>query len=516
MKRLPIGIQTFSELRQRNDLYVDKTELIYNVITGTKINSLSRPRRFGKSLTISTIKSIYEGEKQYFDGLWIEDKWDWTKRNPVIHLQFASMGFDSNGLEEALLRVCQNHATQWGFTLKSTDYVWAFDELIKTAAEKIGRVVILIDEYDKPIIDYLEKINHKKAEANRSILRQFYSIIKDADPYIELFFMTGVSKFSQTGVFSHLNHLKDLTLNDNFVNLVGYTPKELTHYFEDWLDYAWKKFPDLTKEAFMDLIKIWYNGYSWDGVQTVYNPYSILLFLDSCRFDSHWFSTGTPTFLIKLMREQEAFIFNQLQVSNTLLESYEIENLDVRTILFQTGYLTVKHLDRLNGIYTLDYPNREVEQAMSNYILAELLHTTYGATAIPVLQIKDAFAQNNVEKVVKIINSILKDVPNQLLKGKKEDFYHALVHVHFRYLGLLMDSEVNTSDGRMDAVVRTPTHIYILEFKLNESAENAIQQIIDKDYPAKYAVAGKEIQMVGINFNSRKKGIGSWKMEKYR
>ena len=515
MEKLPIGIQTFSEIRKNDYLYVDKTELIHKLVQGGKVNFLSRPRRFGKSMTISTVKSLFEGEKQYFKGLWIEDKWDWTKQNPVIHFSFNAMSYGELGLPKAITNELNSIAKKHDITLESESYDSLFRELIEKLSESKGRVVILIDEYDKPIIDFLEKKDQHIAVENRRVLRNFYSIIKNADPDIEFFFMTGVSKFSQTGIFSHLNHLKDLTLNDDFVNLVGYTHSELAFYFKDWFDFAWQKFQDLTREAFIDYVKVWYNGYSWDGENAVYNPYSILLFLSNRRFDGYWFSTGTPTFLLNLMREQEEFIFNSLKAGNVLLDSYDIENLNVRTIMFQAGYLTVKHVDRYTGIYTLDYPNREVEQALSHYIMAELLHSDYTSTAIPVHQIKEAFEKNDIEKVVKIINSLLKDVPNPLLRGKKEDFYHAMVHVHFRYLGLLMESEVNTSDGRMDATVRTKSHIYILEFKLNESAEKALQQIIDKDYPAKYATDGREIQMIGINFNSRKKAIGSWKMVKY-
>jgi Predicted AAA-ATPase/PD-(D/E)XK nuclease superfamily len=517
MKTLPIGIQTFSEIHRLNCLYVDKTELIYRVITGAKINFLSRPRRFGKSMTISTIKSIYEGQKELFKGLWIEDKWDWSKQHPVIHIPFSSIGYIESGLPKAIASMLKSIAEKHKITLESEHYDALFKELIEKLAASKGRVVILIDEYDKPIIDFLGKDELPIAIQNRAILRNFYSIIKDADPYIEFFFMTGVSKFSQTGIFSHLNHLKDLTLDREYVNLVGYTPTELTTCFSEWIDYAYQKFTDdFTRDEFVAYIRKWYNGYSWDGVNTVYNPYSILNFLQQRSFEGHWFRTGTPTFLLKMIREQQSFLFNNLKVSNELIDSYDLENLNLRTILFQTGYLTIKHIDRLNGIYTLDYPNREVEQAMSSYILAELLHADKTSTAIPVFNIKEAFLNNDVEKVIKIINSILKDVPSMLIKGKKEHFYHALVHLHFRYLGLLMDSEVNTSDGRMDTVVKTNTHIYILEFKLNLSADIALQQIKDKDYAAKYVVENKEIQLIGISFNSRKKAIGSWIMEKYQ
>jgi hypothetical protein len=262
-------------------------------------------------------------------------------------------------------------------------------------------------------------------------------------------------------------------------------------------------------------IRKWYNGYSWDGIQTVYNPYSILLFLERRRFGDHWFATGTPTMLIKLMREQEDFIFNNLTISGKLMDTYDLENLDLRTLLFQTGYLTVKKMDAKTGFYTLDYPNREVEESMSDYILGELLHTSYGTTAIPVHQIKDAFLENDLPQVIKIINALLKDVPYTLLKGKREDFYHAVVHLHFKYLGLLMESEVMTADGRMDVVVKTPTHIYVIEFKLNQSAEKAIAQIKEKGYAEKYSIAQKPIVLVGINFNSRKKAVGTWLAEPY-
>ena len=515
MKKLPIGIQTFSKLREDDCIYVDKTELIYKILTTSRAYFLSRPRRFGKSMTISTLKSIYEGEKQYFRGLWIEDKWNWEKKHPVIHIAFNALGYVELGLPQAITNELKAIAHKYNIELVSQSYDTLFRELIEKLAALKGRVVILIDEYDKPIIDFLEKEKRPIAEQNRAALRQFYSIIKDADPYIEFFLMTGVSKFSQTGIFSNLNHLNDLTLDQRFVNLVGYTPNELNQYFAEWLDYAAQSFPDLSKEQFMAHIRLWYNGYSWDGINTVYNPYSILNFLQKRSFENFWFKTGTPTFLLKLMREQNDFLFNNLTASDTLIDSYDLENLDLRTILFQTGYLTIKHIDRMNGIYTLDYPNREVEQALTDYILAEILHTSHTSTAIPVFNIKAAFLKNDVEKVVKIINAILKDVPSPLLRGKKEDFYHALVHLHFRYLGLLMDSEVNTSDGRMDAVVKTPSHIYIIEFKLNQSAEKALQQIKDKDYAAKYTTENKPIVLVGINFNSRKKAIGAWKMEDY-
>jgi Predicted AAA-ATPase/PD-(D/E)XK nuclease superfamily len=515
MQKLPIGIQTFSKLRNSDCVYIDKTEYIFNVINTVKTNFLSRPRRFGKSLTLSTIKSLYKGEKQYFKDLWIEDKWDWSKTSPIVHIGFSSLNYLNAGLEKAIETEMLKIGMEYGLDLASKDYADLFKELLEKLSAKLGPVVILIDEYDKPIIDFLEKDKIHIGKQNREILRNFYSVVKDADEYIEFFFMTGVSKFSQTGIFSNLNHLKDLTLHKDFVNIVGYTQEELEHYFADWLLDVHKDFPEFTYPQFMDNIKKWYNGYSWDSINSVYNPYSILLFLDGRSFESFWFKTGTPYFLIQMMKEKEEYIFNKIVTPAMLVESYDLENLDLRTILFQTGYLTIKEVtNSISGpVYLLDYPNKEVEVAMANHILASLFNKPQTQGAVPVFQIFDAFTDNNIEKVITIINAILKDVPNPLLRGKKEDFYHALVHLHFRYLGMMMDSEVFTSDGRMDAVVKTNTHIYVIEFKLDQSAEIALQQIKDKKYADKYGDDGREVKLIGINFDSVKKAVGDWLME---
>lgn len=513
MKKLPLGTQTFTKLREDGCVYVDKTQHIYNLLTQGRQYFLSRPRRFGKSMTLSTVRAIYEGKESYFKDLWIHDKWDWTRRNPVLHFQFASMGFTETGLIVALETACRDIAKYHSIVLETTGYANNFKELITKAHEKYGKVVLLIDEYDKPIIEYLDKVERPKAYENRSILRSFYSVIKDADESIEFLLITGVSKFSQTSIFSHLNHLTDITLNDDYNTLVGYTQTEFETCFAEWIDRAHGNFPHRSRAALLEQIKTWYNGFSWNGLETVYNPYSVLNFLNERLFREHWFATGTPTLLINLMREQELFLFNHIRVSSKIMTSYDLESINVRTLLFQSGYLTVKERNADDGTYILDYPNREVEQATTDYILTAFLNADLAEVQTPILQIKDAFLKNNLEKVVNTMHSVLKDVPNHLLRGKKEDFYHAVVHLYYKYLGLLMQSEVNTSDGRMDAVVQTPTHIYIIEFKLNQSAEKALQQIKDMDYAAKYLTEGKKIVLVGVNFSSRKRGVGGWKME---
>jgi hypothetical protein len=513
LRNLPIGTQTFDILREQNMVYVDKTEHIHRLLTTTRQVFFARPRRFGKSLTLSTIRCIYEGKKHLFEGLWIENNWDWTKRNPVIHISFSSKNFTEQSPEKAIEAMMRRIADEHGHDLKATTYSAMFEELLYGLYRKNGRVVLLIDEYDKPIVDFLDKDKQHFAKANREVLSNFYGVIKDADQYIEFLMLTGVSKFTQTSIFSKLNHLKDITLNENFVNLVGYTPQELEDNFSDWLDKAHKKTPHFNREQFMDWVKMWYNGYSWDGVQTVYNPFSVMCFMEKGIFEGNWFTSGTPRFLIDLMREQEDFLYHKLKLSSRLVDSYDIEKLNIRTILFQTGYLTIKAIDYGKAEFTLDYPNREVEEAMYSYILDEILDLPQYEAGVPLIQLRDAFRQNNIEKAMNILHSLLKDVPNQLIKGKRENFFHTFVHLTFRYVGFDFESELNTSDGRMDCVLKSKTHIYIIEFKYNLSAEAALQQIIDNDYAAKFTTDGRPIVLLGVNFSSKKRGIGAWKMQ---
>jgi Predicted AAA-ATPase len=322
-KLLPISIQTFSKLREENCVYVDKTELIYKLTQGGgNTYFLSRPRRFGKSMTLSTLKSIYQGEKHLFaardsteQDLWIYDKWDWTRRNPVIHIPFNDFNYRDNSLTDALSWAIQAQAKQHDITLEAQDYARQFEELIQKLAKAKGKVVILIDEYDKPIIDYLETPNHAVAKKHRDILRQFYACLKSNDYNIELFFMTGVSKFSQTGIFSHLNHLKDITMDKEFTTLVGYTQEELVGNFDEYIVKAAEEI-EMEKEELLSLIKIWYNGYSWDAKTSVYNPYSVLLFFQKNSFESHWYRTGSPKFLIDIIRQTGIFDFNKLKVND--------------------------------------------------------------------------------------------------------------------------------------------------------------------------------------------------------
>ena len=513
MKKLPIGYQDFATLRQDDCVYVDKTEKIYELLDRGKYYFLSRPRRFGKSLTVSTIREIYEGNKPLFSGLWVEDKWDWEKQHPIIDIPFARLGYSDLGVKQALFLQLQSIAKKYEVELTTDSYVYCFDELIKKLSDKHGKVVILIDEYDKPIIDNLAPERQDIAKENRELLRNFYTCVKDNDANIEFFFMTGVSRFSQTGVFSNLNHLLDITINEKYASLVGITPNELEANFEVYIQSCLEKF-EMPREAFMREIRLWYNGYSWDGKNTVYNPFSLLIFFENRSFQDYWFASGSPKFLLDLLKEQQIFNFNKLKAVSSLIQSYEIEHLDIRTLFFQTGYLTIKEQNHLEGTFLLDYPNKEVEKSMTEHILATMIGKFTTDVSNPVLDLRDAFFQNDIEQVVLILRTMLIDIPYELLEKKQEHFYHALIHVYFRYLGWYIQSEAQSSHTRLDAVVTTSTHIYVFEFKLNKTAQEAMNQIKNKGYADKYRLEKKEIIGIGINFDMENKVISEWLMEK--
>lgn len=367
LQRLPIGIQSFSELRTGNYLYVDKTEHICRLLRQGKYFFLSRPRRFGKSLLLSTIKEIYQGNRALFDGLWIADQWDWMKTNPVIHLSFANMGYRIMGLEAAIAAELQLISQQLGIALPESTIDRQFRALLQQLATRDGKVVVLIDEYDKPLIDYLDDI--PLAKANQQVMKSFYSVVKDSDPYIEFLLITGVSKFSRVSLFSDLNNLYDLSLDRTAATLLGYTQAELEHYFTPYMPEIEHPL-NLERPALLTKIREWYNGYSWDLRTSVYNPFSILSFFQAQDFRNFWFETGTPTFLPKLMRRDKVYRLDDLEVTEAALGNYDLERLQITPVMFQTGYLTLKHRDEY-GLYKLDYPNHEVQASMSMYLMAE-------------------------------------------------------------------------------------------------------------------------------------------------
>ena len=374
-----------------------------------------------------------------------------------------------------------------------------------------NKVILLIDEYDKPIIDYLDDLS--KAKEHQKILKSFYSIIKDSDPYIRFLMITGVSKFSKVSIFSELNNLEDITIDWRFAALVGWTQEELVQNFEQHLQESEGRLK-INRAKLLADIKEWYDGYSWDGEVFVYNPFSVLNFFQKSAFYNFWFSTGTPTFLVNLLKERNFYNLDRTEVGQAAFDSFDIENIEIYSLLFQTGYLTIKSIEPF-GLYVLDYPNREVKDSMLQYLVAGFSNGSYAQSTPIVLKLRKAFLENDTEKIIRIINSLFKSIPSHIFINEKEAYYHSVVFLVFQYLGQFIDAEVNTSDGRIDAVVQTDTHVYVLEFKLDESADIAMQQIQKKGYIEKYQNLGKQIIGMGINFSSNSKSVADWKTKNY-
>ena len=511
LHKLPLGIQSFAKLREEDCLYIDKTEAIHHLTTrGGRYYFLSRPRRFGKSLLVSTLKELYSGHQALFKGLWIEPHWDWTKKPPVIALSFANIGYRNLGLEEAIRRQLLEEAQRQGLSLHDTDSIaLMLATLLKNLATQYGRVVLLIDEYDKPLIDYVDDL--PQAQANQQVMKTFYSVIKDSDDYLEFMLVTGVSKFSKVSIFSDLNHLSDLTLHKGFSDLVGYTQAELEHYFAPYFS-GLEQSTGLSRELLLAKIQQWYNGYTWDLQTHIYNPFSILNLIDTGEFRNFWFESGTPSFVPKLMHQQGVYRLTTLEVTDISLGNFDLERLEITPIMFQTGYLTFKSRDAW-GFYTLGYPNYEVENSMSLYLLAEWSYESAAQTNSMMVQLYRAFRMNELSTVIELLNGVFSKIPSHIFLQKQEAYYHSLIYLTFFYLGQYAEAEVNTNKGRMDCVVKTPQFIYILEFKRDKSAAEALAQIHSRAYATSFRADPRPKVLIGINFKSELKAIDDWVVE---
>ncbi len=508
-KKLPIGIQEFSRFKEGNFLYVDKTELIHKIISTGNYYFFVRPRRFGKSLLLSTMREIFKGSKELFEGLWIHDNWDWEKKNPVLHISFAAADIKELGLRAAIDNLLISNAKESGVELLQKGMATRFIELIEKTYEKHGSVVVLIDEYDKAIVDYLDNV--PKAAEHRDILRDFFVVLKDYSRFLRFVFITGISKFSKVSIFSALNQLNDITMDEEYATLTGYTQTELETYFIDYLPQAEKKYQLSTPELY-DRIKFWYNGYSWDGERSVYNPFSILNFFSKFRFDNYWFSTGTPTFLTILARQQQFYDLETIETTKMAFETFDIEDLNAEAIMFQTGYLTIKKYDLKSNRYTLGYPNNEVRESYLAYMIEAYSCQKVSNAINSSVKMEKALFEKDIETFIALTNSMFANIPYQIWDGKSEKYFHSLMHLLLHYMGTHVESEINTNKGRIDAVIQTPKYIYILEFKFNKSAQIALDAIKTREYAHKYLHSEKELVCVGINFSSKVKRIDSWEI----
>lgn len=529
-RNYPISSHFFPNLIEDGVIYVDKTQFIVPLLE-KKTNStffLSRPRRFGKSLFISTLEYVMRGRQDLFKGLFIYDKIEWEEF-PVIRLSMDRIGFTSVPLEQALLKAVYKVAKTYNVILTETSPELSFLELIESLYKKYQkRVVILIDEYDKPIIHYVEKEKVSQAETNRDILKAFYGILKDSGEFLRLTFITGVSKFSKVSIFSDLSQFDDLTLNPKFTTICGFTEAELLHYCRQGLmDLAEKE--GVSFDAILEKVRYWYDGFSWDATNFVYNPFSTMLLMNNQEFDNYWFETGTPTFLVKLINKEFRYAIKDIKINRSIYNWHDLKNLNYTSLMLQTGYLTFKkHLGGMD--YVVSHPNKEVENAFSQMMLEDYMYYPQMTMTTTVLDIREAFDNNDIEAVMGILTNMFKSLPSQFFaedveikdkngnpktikKAVNENFYHAVIYLVFKILGIRIPVEVSTQNGRIDAVVETDTHIYIFEFKKNRKADVAIQQMRDNDYAGLYGLSKKQIVLVGVCFTMQKRGISHYLIE---
>ncbi len=497
IQKYPISIQDFEKLRSENFVYVDKTQFAFQLADIGGSYFLSRPRRFGKSLFLSTLACIFEGKKELFENTFVYDKWDWEQRFPIIRISFSNIGHQELGLEQAIRKRLLNIYSEHELEAESHSISQLFKELITLLHKKYNqKVAVLIDEYDKPIIDHLSDEEIPIAVANQKTLKIFYSILKDADPHLKLVFITGVSKFTQVSIFSDLNNLFDMTLSSRFGGVCGITQQELKDYF-----------PQELSIHNQDEIKNWYNGYTWDMKTYVYNPFSLLNFFIEGRFENFWFETGTPTFLVEMAKKEKSYDLENIKATKNELKSFDINELKSLTILFQTGYITFKEQDSISGVYTLSYPNKEVKQSYLEALANVFTSNRTDNAKIIASEIRTCLVNDKPEKLKNIINSLFKSVPYDHWQKENEHFYHAILHLTFKMMGIYTLSEVHSSNGRMDALVQLDNAIYAFEFKLDKTAEIAIQQIKDKGYLEPFRNENKPLIAIGVNFSTEMKAV---------
>ena len=517
MKALPIGIQDFETLRKDDYLYIDKTEQYFNTFKEGKYYFLSRPRRFGKSILLSTLKYLYQGKKELFKGLWIEDKWDWGVIYPVIIVDLSEINTRKGTLEAGLMTQMKEQANSYGITLESNDAASCFRQIIHELGIGDNKCVVLIDEYDKPITDYIteEVISAQHVKE----LKSFYGVLKAADQFLHKVVISGVSKYGKVSIFSDLNNLDDLSMMPEAALLCGYTQKELEFYFENHIENTARRL-ETNKEKLLEQVRFWYNGFVFDTEKTerLYNPFSILNFFRKSDFKNYWYATGTPSFLAEMIAEEKYSPENleYLRTTELLFQSADIDKIDALSLLYQTGYLTIKDIQRIGmtRIYTLGYPNHEVRESFVAYLMSEYMDETPSEISQGlIVELKLGLLERNWERIIAVFNHVFATVPYHIF-GKTEAYYHSLVHVTLSLSGYMVFSEVLTNKGRIDTVLETEDQVVIFEFKMDSSAEIALSQIHEKKYAQRYGKAGKELVLLGVNFDSAERRIEAWKVER--
>ncbi len=510
MKKLPIGIQTFSKIIEGEFTYVDKTSIAHALVKEGGYYFLSRPRRFGKSLFLDTLKDIFEGKKQLFKGLAIYDKWDWDDKYPVLRVSLGSgVEKDINQLFPRLRWLLEDAEDDLKIKCNSKNPVVCFKELIKKAHEKYGKkVVILIDEYDKPILDNIT--DSKVARLMRDAMMNFYAVIKDNDAYIRFVFITGVSKFSKMNLFSGLNNLNDITLDEKYATICGYTHNDLR-----------TEFKDLLEGADLEMVRKWYNGYNYLG-EKVYNPFDILLFIDKgFRYENFWWETGNPSFLIDMLKEGEYFIpkLEHFLATKEVLNTFDVDHIELIALLWQTGYLTITEeiSDDMGMSYQLGIPNKEIQLSLNSLFITYL--TTQTAEKLSLQRsILQTIKSANPDGLKDALYTLFASIPYHNFTNNKlsdyEGYYASVVYAYLASLGMTIVPEDITNLGRIDLTLQYRDKVFIIEFKLSEKATgSALRQIKEKRYFEKYS-SSKEVYLIGIEFSREQRNIIGYEWEK--
>ena len=511
-RKLPIGIQTFREMRAEGYYYVDKTAHIQQLVEGGKHYFLSRPRRFGKSLLLDTIGELFAGSEELFRGLSIHDQWDWQAPRPVLRISFGGRNFTNAdhlqiGLSAQLDRVERRAGLRSPYSTGPERFAYLIEALREAGGR---RVVILIDEYDKPILDALG--TPQLARANRDYLRGLYSVVKECDEHIRFTLLTGVSKFSKVSLFSGLNNLRDITLDPRYGAICGYTDRDLDAVFAPEL-------PGLDREE----IRRWYNGYSWLDDERVYNPFDILLLFDTRRFKAHWFETGSPTFLIDalLRRRVPTPHLEDMTSTEALLSAFDVDEMAVEALLFQTGYLTILDEDHQHGTprYRLGYPNLEVRQSLNEHVLMALLPD--GARRLAQSSsLRELLAAGDFAGLESLLRAVFAGAPHQWhIQNNMQDYegyYASVVYSHFAAQGLDLITEESSAAGRADMTVRADNGIYLFEFKVVDAAPTgqALRQLKERGYAGKYRHLDLPIHLLGVEFSRAQRNIAAFQVER--
>lgn len=510
----PIGIQNFEKLRNDGCVYVDKTALMYKMVKEGNYYFLSRPRRFGKSLLISTLEAYFLGKKDLFEGLAVAElEKDWVEY-PVLHLDLNTEKYDSiEVLNNKLSGTLKLWEEQYGRDESEKSLPMRFEGIIRRAKEKTGRnVVILVDEYDKPMLQAIG--NEELQKAYRDTLKSFYGALKSMDGCIRFALLTGVTKFGKVSVFSDLNNLKDISMSQYYYNICGITEEELHHYFDEEIEQL-ARTNNQTKDEAYEKLKEEYDGYHFTyDTPGMYNPFSILWTLSERRYGSYWFETGTPTFLVELLQKTD---YNLEQMANVEADSDMLGSIfnddNPIPVIYQSGYLTIKSYDNRFGIYKLGFPNREVEDGFMKYLLKYYTAKKNSNSAFEISRFVADIESGNAEGFMQRLQSFFAGAKFDQIAKDTENWFQNVVFIVTTLCGLYIEAEHQTSNGRIDLVMKTDKYVYVMELKYDGTPEEALKQIEDKGYALPWQADGRKVIKVGANFSSELRRLSGWVIE---